>query len=96
MTRSTLTRRRGANWRTAVKGAVLAAFACLCFWATAAANVLPQSAPDFVRSFTPAHGVQRLALGLLLSMLAGGGLAAILAAIVTRYGRDRDSQLPAA
>jgi hypothetical protein len=96
MTRTALTRSRSSNSRTALKGAALAAFACLLFWATAAANALPEGAPDFVRSFTPAHGVQRLALGLLLSMLVGGGLAALLAAIVTRYGRDHDSQLPAA
>jgi hypothetical protein len=59
----------------AVIGLAIGAGLCMIFWATAAANVLPSVMPAPIRSFTPAAGVARLLVGLVLTGLAGAVVA---------------------
>ena len=67
-------------WRAATFGALVAAALCLLFWATAAANALPLETPSFVRTFTPAAGLARLAAGLSGVAVLGALLSLLLAA----------------
>lgn len=78
--------------RAALIGAGLFMAACLVFWASDAAGVMPYQTPDLVRSFTPSAGMARLAAGLMLTGVTGALLAGLLAAAyngVRRGARGR-------
>jgi hypothetical protein len=63
-------------WRAALAGALALAALTLLFWASAAAERLPPTAPLIVAVFTPSRGVTVLAAGLFLSAIVGAVLGA--------------------
>jgi hypothetical protein len=64
----------------ALVGAALFIVLCLLFWATATAQTLPPTTPDWMRSFTPTAGLVRLTQGLFWSAAFGAALFMLLAA----------------
>ena len=66
-------------WKAALVGAAVFALACLLFWASAAARVLPADSPEFIRGFTPAAGLQQLVGGMFWTGLFGATIAALAA-----------------
>lgn len=77
---------RRPHGRAAAVGALALAAVLLLLWATSAAQTLPDGAPDFVRDFTPAHGMVRLTAGLLLAG-ATGAMLGLLAAGLWRLAK---------
>jgi 4-amino-4-deoxy-L-arabinose transferase-like glycosyltransferase len=73
----------------ALIGAIALAVCCLMFWASAAAQALPGQVPSWVRTFTPAAGLTRLALGLFWTATAGALLAVVLAGATNLVRRAR-------
>jgi hypothetical protein len=63
--------------RAAGIGALALAILMLFLWASSAAQALPSTAPDFVRDFTPGHGMVRLTVGLALAGATGAMLGLI-------------------
>ena len=68
---SDLSPRLHAPLRFALTGAFALVLLLLLFWTTSAANALPNEAPEFVRTFTPAHGLVRLVIGLAAAAAVG-------------------------
>lgn len=72
--------RRHTRLRVAFAGAFGLVLLLFLFWTTSAANTLPNEAPEFIRTFTPAYGLVRLvialaaaaAIGALFSLLGVG------------------------
>lgn len=71
----------GRPWRAALLGAVTFTALAFLFWASAAAQAMPEATPTWITSFTPEEGMRRLVMGLILSaivgMLAVGGASVI-------------------
>ncbi len=65
-----------APLRFALTGVFALVLLLLLFWTTSSADVFPNVAPDFVRTFTPAYGLVRLVTG--LAAAAVGALLTLL------------------
>lgn len=76
--------------RGAIAGAVVLVLLFVFFWATAAAESLPATAPAFIRAYTPEHGVKSLVSGLFWTGLLGAAFGAGLFGLyglARRFGR---------
>ncbi len=76
-------------WRAAATGALAMAMLSAQFWATASADALPGTSPEFIRTFTPAWGMTRLVSGMFWTALFGAGLSALIA---VAFNRTRGGQ----
>ena len=66
-----LSPRRHTPLRLALTGAFGLVLLLLLFWTTSGANTLPNETPEFIRTFTPAYGLVRLAIALAAAATIG-------------------------